>query len=158
MQLTHSIITHVDSIATHTPTSTKHYSTHIITSQHYSIHVSPHSTSHPLQFIALLPCNYCTSRHLITHYNPLQSCQNAHTHTSSYFTWLVGTSRQHARFPSRPESKSATLQPKTRRNALGVPHAISTTEHPLHATHVLVEPLFSSRSPRPAAQFDITRP
>jgi hypothetical protein len=39
-----------------------------------------------------------------------------------------------------------------------VVYVTSTTEDPLHATHVLVEPLFVSRSPTPAAQSDSILP
>ena len=39
------------------------------------------------------------------------------------------------RWSERVSTPSATSQPETRWKALGLPHVISTTEHPLHATH-----------------------
>jgi hypothetical protein len=53
---------------------------------------------------------------------------------------------------------SATLQMRIRRCRLAVVHVTSTTEDPLHATHVLVEPLLVSRSLSPAAQSDSILP
>ena len=51
-----------------------------------------------------------------------------------------------------------TLQPEIRLNASGEAHVMSTTELPLHTTQVLPEPLFTNRSPSPAAQSDSARP
>jgi hypothetical protein len=55
-------------------------------------------------------------------------------------------------------TSSATLQLRIRRCRLAVLRVTSTTEDPLLATHVLVEPLLVSRSPRPAAQSDSVLP
>lgn len=123
-----------------------------------SIHLSSHSTSHPLKFIALIiPCNYCTFRYLITHYNPLKSCQNSHTHTSSYIYLARGSnpSTRPLSIASRIEVCNSPAWDPSKR-AGGAPCNMDDGTAPPH--HVLVDPLFNNRSPRSAAQFDSTRP
>jgi hypothetical protein len=62
------------------------------------------------------------------------------------------------RWSDSVSTSSATLQLRIRRCRLAVVHVMSTTEEPLHATHVLVEHLLVSRSPRPVAQSDSIMP